>query len=1269
LHVPITPNRHSKSSRITRRMLILLFVIPTLTMITILTIGASISRDLAEINAMRMSRQYAIEATANFHIFMNPRMQMMQQMSYSTAIARWLDNEYDEEARANALQAMIRRSATWPDAYYMFTSNHTLQAYDFHPGLSLEEFLSWGQVVEGSLASQWFFDVRDTYLPFAFNIQRSRASDEYDNYNLYIWSNHRIYYQDRLVGVFTLGSPFDDVFEATFGNFEIEQKRGYIIDRYGRVRLDSAGILETEVAGIPVFPGVPEAYENPNLLAAINNSLQSIQYGMYPLGTTVCDAILLEYGDFHYASISPIVGTDWAMLVLSRREEGLTSYYRPLIAATFLAPLIFMLAGGLMVRYMIVSPLNKLAKNTTEIGMDFEANVYGTNRNDEIGDISIAIQNMLRQIGEFQIKERKREIEERASFMLDTSPIATLLYDKDFKPIDCNSVLVNMFGFSEEGEFLKNIYTLAPGRQPDDRTSMEVINRHLEEAIEDGYSFMPEYYAYRANGETFPMEATFVRIRYKEDFAVIEYSRDISEEKQAEKLAQTYLDASPMCIELRDSDSNLIYCNQQVFDILEVSDLEEYIERFEELSPKHQPCGALSSEKYELFIKEAFSEGFVNFEWLHLTASGEPLPMDVTLVLVTLREKPALVSYSHDLRPIKAVMERERQMEIQLERQRVKVAEESNRAKTNFLARMSHEIRTPITAVMGISEIHLQNSELPMVLEESFAKIHNSANFLLGVVNDILDISKIEAGKMKLAQEEYAVIGMISAVAQPHPIYLSNKNVDFNLFVDDNLPTQLYGDVIRIEQIFNNLLSNAFKYTQAGSVDMTWQCSENESSKDYINLIVTISDTGLGMTKEQLEVLRNNEYTRFHEDDSRRAGGTGLGMPIVYSLLSMMDANIEIKSEVGKGTTLVVSIPQKLTEKTETIGREAADRLQQFEESAQSVGKKFSFVPEPMPYGNVLVVDDVEANLYVVKGLLAFYDINVDTCHSGQEAIEKIKDGKVYDIIFMDYMMPGLNGTETMHIMRDMGYTEPIVVLTANAMIGQAEEFIKSGFDGFVSKPIQTRHLNRILTKHIRNKQPAEVIEAALLAQSKKEAMSEIRAQTDINDFQSDDGLIEKLRFDFARRYANIFSDISNAIDANDIKTAHLLSHTLKSLAVMIHESSLAQIAKHLERRFANGEMPTGGELFALESALTSVLEDIGEPEIIDLHTDNLLDNDAALALFDKLEPLLSMQDIKSQDLLEELRYVPGTELLCQQIEDFDFGLALETLAALKAAL
>jgi CheY-like chemotaxis protein/HPt (histidine-containing phosphotransfer) domain-containing protein len=272
----------------------------------------------------------------------------------------------------------------------------------------------------------------------------------------------------------------------------------------------------------------------------------------------------------------------------------------------------------------------------------------------------------------------------------------------------------------------------------------------------------------------------------------------------------------------------------------------------------------------------------------------------------------------------------------------------------------------------------------------------------------------------------------------------------------------------------NNLLSNAAKYTARGEV--VFSVGELKNEDDDVTLVFRVKDTGQGMTEEQVNKLFD-AYSRFNMEENRTIEGTGLGMSITWKLLQVMSGDIYVDSKFGKGSEFIVVIPQGSSD-SEPLGKEVAEKLRQFRLNSMSK-KKTKVLREPMPYGSVLVVDDMEANLYVIKGILAPYNLQIDTAESGFEAIEKIEGGAEYDIIFMDHMMPKMDGIETTKKIREMGYSLPIVALTADAVTGRSEVFLTNGFDDFVSKPIKTRYLNSVLNKLIRDKQTPEVIEAA----------------------------------------------------------------------------------------------------------------------------------------------------------------------------------------------
>ena len=658
----------------------------------------------------------------------------------------------------------------------------------------------------------------------------------------------------------------------------------------------------------------------------------------------------------------------------------------------------------------------------------------------------------------------------RIQLVLDAAPMSVTLYDSSLSLIDCNMEAVRLFELPSKKQFLtvvnEQYNNFFPNYQPCGTLTKAKSQWIFEKAIQDG-RIQIEHMHLTASGKELPTEVTAVRIDHDDTFIVAVYLRDLRKEKKVEvsereatQWGNALYESSPMCVEIweiHDDQIVLVDCNDRATKLFEVSSKKDYIENHFDYTPKYQPCGTPSNERAKEILEIIQRDGYGTFEYMHMTANGEELPVEFTFVRLFRSGKPMMVGYAYDLRNLKKA-------------QQLEIAEESNKAKSRFLARMSHEIRTPITAVMGISEIQLRNNTIPPQTEDAFAKIYDSSKTLLHIVNDILDFSKIESGKMSLVNGEYDVASLVSDVSQLHLLYVDEKDIKFQVYVDKNLPIKLIGDTLRIRQIISNLLTNAFKYTESGTVLLSLQFEKIENGQ--IMLFIAVHDTGMGMTAEQIEEIENtdSEYLRLHEAEKPFVSGTGLGLPIVYSLAKMMNAQIDVKSTPQKGTRWLIRIPQEISGSA-ILGEELANRLQNFETGIWRVSKGLEFVPEPMPYGKVLVVDDVASNLYVMEAMLDFFGVIVELCESGEEAIEKVKQGKVYDIIFLDHMMPNMDGIETAKILRDMDYTHPIVACTANALKGQAEMFKENGFSGFMSKPIEINRLNSHLVRYIKEKQ------------------------------------------------------------------------------------------------------------------------------------------------------------------------------------------------------
>jgi len=393
----------------------------------------------------------------------------------------------------------------------------------------------------------------------------------------------------------------------------------------------------------------------------------------------------------------------------------------------------------------------------------------------------------------------------------------------------------------------------------------------------------------------------------------------------------------------------------------------------------------------------------------------------------------------------------------------------ASKAKTKFLANMSHEMRTPLNAIIGLSKMTLETGSLDEKTLINLKKINNSGITLLSTINDILDISKIETGKLEFVSLDYETASLINDAVTQSIMLKGEKPIQFILDIDEKLPSHLNGDELRVKHIINNLLSNAFKYTKEGTVTLSINCEREDD--DTVWMTISVKDTGIGIRSEHLNNLFT-DYNRMDTFANRNIEGTGLGLSIAKKMLEMMDGSISVESEYEKGSVFTAKLKQKFVSDT-TIGTEVMHNLKKFRYSDNRFYELSQLERIDLSYARVLVVDDVEMNLDVAEGLLEPYGMQIDCVTSAREAINAIRDEKVkYNAIFMDHMMPEMNGIEAVRIIREKIGTEyaktiPIIALTANALVGNEEMFLSKGFQAFLPKPIETSRLDAILRQWV----------------------------------------------------------------------------------------------------------------------------------------------------------------------------------------------------------
>jgi signal transduction histidine kinase/DNA-binding response OmpR family regulator len=750
-------------------------------------------------------------------------------------------------------------------------------------------------------------------------------------------------------------------------------------------------------------------------------------------------------------------------------------------------------------------------------------------------------------------------------------------------------------GFTEYA--IKN----TPAFQPDGQPSLTLHERLEIAATKDHIKYETELLL---NGVKRTLDVELKRIPYKNSFAIVAYVYDMTDIRERENELALVHELN----QLQLTQLNLVVRASKIglWDMVVVQD--------DPVNPSNpliysdelrQMTGCLDKKEFPDILgtwarllhpddRERVSDAFAK----HLLDTTGKTPFDVEYRMLmkngehayyhaageTIRDEngnPLRIAGSlFDITETKNIL-------LDTERQKVE-AEAANKAKTAFLSTMSHEIRTPMNAILGITEIQLQNDDLDQNVREALEKIYTSSDLLMGIINDILDLSKIEAGKMELSITKYEIASLVSDTIQLNLMSMSGKPIEFKLHMDEKMPISLLGDEHRVQQILNNLLSNAFKYSMDGTVKLSVSAEPVDGNENEIILVINVSDTGQGMTKEQIDMLFD-EYSRFNLEANRSTEGTGLGMGITNNLVHLMNGEIFIDSEPGKGSVFTVRLPQGKAG-SGVLGREMAENLHQFRTSSRAQMKRVKISREPMPYGSVLLVDDVETNIYVASGLLSPYRLKIDSAISGAEAIEKVKNGNVYDIIFMDHMMPKMDGIEATKIIRGMGYEKPIVALTANAVSGQADIFIGNGFNDYIFKPIDIRQLNAILNRLIRDVQPPEVIEAA-------------RKDT-ANEEVPDDGpqplISPNLAEVFTRDALKALAAMEKVYEEDDynnkdnLRTYTISVHGIKNALANIGKNDLSATALKLEKagREENIDM-VKSETPAFLDSLRAVLEEL----------------------------------------------------------------------------
>ncbi len=642
----------------------------------------------------------------------------------------------------------------------------------------------------------------------------------------------------------------------------------------------------------------------------------------------------------------------------------------------------------------------------------------------------------------FEQEAAAKEAEERNKLMLEACPLAIDAWNDKMELIDCNEAAVKLFQCASKQEYCEKFFEMSAPVQPCGRPADELAVEYVRTAVQTGEASF-RWMHRTLTGEPLPAEVTLKKVAYKDSYRIMGYIRDMRAElsaqakaREADELNRIMIDATPIGFTFWDDALRLIEANDATLKFFKVKDKKEIADHFLEFSPEYQPDGISSAHKHEHFIQSALREGKCTFEWMHKNREGEALPVEVTLVKVAYKGGSRVAGYFRDLREHKAMM-------AEVEKARAD-AENSAAAKSVFLANMSHEIRTPMNAIIGMTKIG-QTSNDPGKMLYCLDKISDASRHLLALINDILDISKIEANKLELRAEPFNLEKMLKTVTDVVSVKAEEKKINLFVNIDTAMPHDVIGDELRLSQVITNLLSNSVKFTpDHGNVTLKIRCLEKSS--DTCTLQCEVIDDGIGILPEQMAKIFES-FEQAEIDITNKFGGTGLGLSISKKIVELMGGSIGVTSELGKGSNFCFT------------ARIALDH---------QPAKRSVFDKSVYDAIRVLVVDDDQAVLDYFQRMMDQFGIHCDVAHSGEEALDSVRSAvnqhNPYQIVFVDYLMEEMDGLETTRRIRLLaGESVHVIMISISDWNTIEKEAREAGIMRFIQKPLfQSSVLNAI---------------------------------------------------------------------------------------------------------------------------------------------------------------------------------------------------------------
>ncbi len=1212
---------------------------------------------IADEVSKRYAQSHAAETLESSAFYLERELTSLERLASAPALLDWFADEQNEEKRRAAYEVMMAYADTHDRPELSIGLAHSLNGYALEGAASERRIVPIGKIEPAERADGWYAASLASEGGGVFSIGSTRFSDEKR-----LLVSRTLRDADGVLGVLCMALPLDPLTAQLFHKHDLENVRAYLVDADGIIQMDSAMLDEGGVREGAAH--LAEEYSDPVLLSALEPYIS--KETLHPSAQKEPQLLRLSGGPYEYASVAPIPGTDWAAVTLFHANflfNKATLF--PLFIVMLLAFALYATANTLLVRRLILRPLENLT-GSIAAGESCEGEVYGSDQADQIGALSRTIQEMRDRLhaNNQELLEIANERDGHARLLCAVNEAAAVLLAAD--EVKTQAVLQEGMAVMADCMDVDVIRIwrdeLRDGQQ---QSSCSLRWERAQTGAGQGEAPLADerYYALlegwretltkdcKVDGTvgTLPAQEAallsalgirsilVVPVFLKENFwgfvsfddcrkervfseeeisilraASLMFANTMERSEQAEKgrmeseRTRIMFDATPLCCNLWDSELNCIECNEEAVKLFALSDKAEYLKRFFELSPEHQPDGRPSSEKAKEMIRRAFREGRVVFNWLHQRLDGTPIPSEITLLRIKRDKRFIVAGYTRDMRESEKMMREiahrdillhtvnhaaasllesepehfdgvlwqcmgllakashadrvhiwtnyrangalhcaqiyewsertDREEETQtisfsyqdrlpsweetlsggscvnglvrklspeeqaylkpravlsilvvpvflqdefwgfvrfdncqeervftaneesilrsgsllianvmlrnemtqslqqntaeLERA-LEAAEAASLAKGNFLSNMSHEMRTPMNAIIGMTAIGKSASDLERK-DYAFLKIEDASAHLLGVINDVLDMSKIEANKFELSEVEFDFERLLQKTVNVINFRVEEKEQQFTVYLDKNIPKMLIGDDQRLSQVLTNLLSNAVKFTDKGGT-IRLDTKLLEQAGERCTLRITVTDSGIGISPEQASRL----FTSFEQAESstsRKYGGTGLGLAISKNIVTMMGGEIWVDSQIGQGSSFTFTV---------TLRRGAGNGSTPLDEAEHFHGIK------------ALVVDDDAEVLSYFNAMAEEIQLSCDTALGSIEALRKIEEHGAYDLYFIDWQMPGVGGIELAQKLKELPEQNPVVIMISSAAwVDIRDEAEEAGVDRFLSKPL-----------------------------------------------------------------------------------------------------------------------------------------------------------------------------------------------------------------------